>query len=68
MNMIPVSSSNILSIGYEDGTLHVCFKPNRLYAYFNVPESVYQELMAAPSHGKYLASHVKGVYSYKQIG
>ena len=39
-----------------------------LYAYYNVPESVYHALMTAPSHGKYLAAHVKGHYAYKRIG
>lgn len=68
MNMIPVSSSNISSIGYENGTLYVTFYHGGLYAYFNVPESIYHGLMSASSHGSYLASHVKGVYSYKRIG
>lgn len=68
MNMIPVSSSNISSIGYENGTLYVTFHHGGLYAYFNVPESIYHGLMSASSHGSYLASHVKGVYSYKRIG
>lgn len=67
MNMIPVSSSNIASIGYEDGTLYVAFLNNSLYAYSNVPESVYNGLMSAESHGKYLNAHVKGIYPYKRI-
>lgn len=67
MNMIPVSSSNITSIGYEGTTLRVLFHNNRLYEYYNVPSSVYNELMSAPSHGSYLARHIKGVYDYKPI-
>lgn len=68
MNMTPVSSSNIASIGYENGTLYVAFNSGGLYAYSNVPESVYRGLMSAASHGSYLASHIKGVYSYRRIG
>lgn len=68
MNMIPVSSSNISSIGYEGTTLYVRFNSGGLYAYYNVPLSVYNGLMSASSHGSYLASHVKGVYRYEQIG
>ena len=68
MNMTPVSSSNISSIGYENGTLYVSFNRGGLYAYYGVSESVYRNLMSAPSHGSYLASHVKGIYSYKRIG
>ncbi len=68
MNMIPVSSSNISSIGYQNGTLYVSFHSGGLYAYSGVPESVYRGLMSASSHGSYLASHVKGVYPYRRIG
>lgn len=68
MNMIPVSSSNLSSVGYENGSLYVRFHNGSLYEYTGVPESVYNSLMAAPSHGHYLAVHVKGVYPYKRIG
>lgn len=68
MNMIPVSSSNIASIGYENGTLYVAFNRGGLYAYSGVPVSIYHRLMSASSHGSYLASHVKGIYPYRRIG
>ncbi len=68
MNMTPVSSSNISSIGYENGTLYVCFHNGGLYSYFDVPESVYHALMAAPSHGHFLAANIKGIYRYEKIG
>lgn len=68
MRMIPVSSSNISSIGYESGTLYVAFNSGGLYAYSGVPESVYNALMSASSHGSYLARHIKGVYPYRRIG
>lgn len=68
MNMIPVSSSNIASIGYENGALYVAFNRGGLYAYSGVPESIYHGLMSASSHGSYLVSHVKGIYLYRRIG
>lgn len=67
MNMIPVSSSNISSIGYEGTTLYVRFNSGGLYAYYDVPQSVYRGLMSASSHGKYLAAYIKGRYRYQQI-
>lgn len=67
MHMIPAVSSNIASIGYENGTLYVSFHHGGLYAYSGVPESVYNGLMSAPSHGKYLAAHVKGIYPYQKL-
>ena len=68
MNMIPVSSSNIASIGYENGTLYVAFNRGGLYAYSGIPVSIYHGLMSASSHGSYLASHVNGIYPYRRIG
>lgn len=68
MQMTPVSSSHISSIGYENGTLYVSFIKGELYAYSGVPCHVYSELMAAESHGKYLARYIKGVYPYQRIG
>ena len=68
MNMIPVSSSNINSIGYEGTTLYVRFHSGGLYAYFDVPISEYNGLMSASSHGSYLAAHIKGRYRYQRIG
>ena len=68
MNMIPVSSSNIAAIGYDGSTLYVRFHSGGLYAYFSVPQPVYDGLMSAPSHGKFLAAYIKGNYHYQRIG
>ncbi len=68
MRMIAVSSSNIASIGYENGVLYVSFNNGTLYSYSGVPEVEYRNLMSASSHGKYLAAHIKGVYPYRRIG
>ena len=67
MIMHPVSSSNIASIGYENGILHVSFHSGSTYAYFNVPQFVYDELMAASSHGKYFHAHIRGRYEYARL-
>lgn len=67
MQMISVSSSNISSIGYENGILYVAFNNGALYSYSGVPEFEYLNLMSAFSHGKYLAAHIKGVYPYRRI-
>lgn len=34
MVMQPVSSSNLASVGYENGTLHIGFTNGSLYDYF----------------------------------
>lgn len=68
MQMIPVSSSNISSIGYENGTLYIRFHKGGLYSYSGVPYSVYTALMSAPSHGKYFAAYIKNSYPYSRLG
>lgn len=67
MVMHPVSSTDIASIGYENGTLYICFHKGGTYAYFNVPQSVYAGLMSAGSHGKYFHAFIKGSYRYQKL-
>lgn len=67
MNMIPVSSSNLSAVGYENNTLYVVFHNGSLYSYAGVPRHIYEGLMSAPSHGKYLATYVKGTYPYTRL-
>lgn len=68
MRMIPVSSSNLSSVGYENGVLHIAFHSGGLYEYTGVPVEVYQGLMSASSHGQYFHRYIKGVYPYRRIG
>lgn len=65
-----VSSSNIASIGYDasDMILEVEFLNRAIYQYYDVPQSVYDGLMSASSHGSYLDAYVKkGGYRYSKI-
>lgn len=68
-NMIPVSSSNLVSVGYDPSTqsLYIQFRTG-LYVYSGVPESVYTGLMNASSHGTYHAKYIKNHYPYRKIG
>ena len=47
MERISVSSSNIASVGWEDGILEVEFTNGGVYQYQGVPEDIYAGLMAA---------------------
>jgi len=66
---IPVSSSNLASVGYSafSETLEIEFHGGRVYQYFDVPASEYAGLMAAGSHGTYFHAHIKDRYSYKKV-
>lgn len=67
MNMIPVSSSDLSSVGYENGTLYIAFHSGGLYSYSGVPEHIYSALLNAPSKGKYFHANIKNVYTYRRI-
>jgi hypothetical protein len=68
MDRQPVSSSNIASIGYDEGsgTLEVEFLNGAVYRYFDVPSNLYEALMAAASHGTFLNANIKGAYQYEK--
>jgi len=64
-----VLSSNISSIGYESesSTLEMEFLDGSVYQYHGVPQSVYESLMAAASHGEYFSRNIKNTYSFIKI-
>ena len=66
MNRTPVSSSSLASVGYEADslTLEIEFRNGAVYQYFDVPESEWQALMQASSHGTYFNAHIRDNYRY----
>ena len=69
MNRIPVSSSNVYSIGYDPNTLtlEVEFTNGSIYQYFDVPEIEYNNLIGAESIGSYLYQNIKNNYRYAKL-
>lgn len=67
--MVPVSSSNVESVGYdeENQILYVRFLSGSLYMYKNVNKPEYEALLSAPSIGSYLHRNIKNVYPYERI-
>ena len=66
-----VESSNLASVGYDSSeqTLEVQFKHGGIYQYTSVPESIYNGLMNASSHGKYFDANIKKAgYPYTKVG
>lgn len=60
MNRKPVTSSNIRSIGFEDGAMEIEFANGRVYRYTGSKVKVhYDGLMSAESVGKYFGAHVR---------
>ncbi len=68
MERQPVASSLIRSVGYDFATsiLEIEFnEPNRLYTFYDLPFSIYQELMEAPSKGRYFNEFIRDFYAYE---
>lgn len=70
MRRISVSSSNLVSVGYDDSsqTLEIEFQDGAVYQYFNVPQNIYDALMAAPSKGQFLAYQIRDRFPYSRVG
>lgn len=68
--MIKVDSTNIYSVGYkaDTQTLTVKFKVSgQVYEYLNVPQTLYEGLMASESKGKYINDNIRGQFNYRRV-
>ena len=67
--MMPVESSNVHSIGYDESseTVYVRFLNGSLYIYKGVPNWEFKNFRNAPSIGSYLHRNFKNVYPYERI-
>jgi KTSC domain len=65
-----VASSNITSVGYDQAaqTLEVEFKNGSIYQYFNVEQSMFDQLMASASKGQFLNTYIRSGYPYSRVG
>lgn len=67
MQRQPVESSNIASIGTENGVIEVEFKGGRIYQYPDCDPDLCQKFMAAPSKGEFFGKHVKN-RPFRKVG
>jgi hypothetical protein len=69
IEMIPVRSSSIKSIGYgtAEMILRVKFLSGLVYDYLNVPENVFEEFLLSSSKGTYLNKKIKNKYRFKKL-
>jgi hypothetical protein len=62
MNMIPVSSSAISSIGYDESTgrMRIRFTSGNAYDFCRVPAELFARFMRSASKGDFYNSHIRG--------
>lgn len=65
---IPVSSSSVKTIGYDEKTqtLHVDFHKSGMYIYHNVPPETYDSFMKSESKGQFLHQNIKGQHQHEK--
>jgi hypothetical protein len=64
-----VESSNIESVGYDDGArlLEVKFKSGSVHRYHDVPTKTHAALMAASSKGQFFAKHIRSKFKNTKV-
>jgi antitoxin (DNA-binding transcriptional repressor) of toxin-antitoxin stability system len=69
MDRESVKSTSVASVGYNElsGTLEIEYRNGSLYRYYDVPEQVYTDLMAASSLGRFINKKIKPYFTYKKI-
>ena len=69
MERLHVSSSTIIVVGYDSNlkTLEIQFSGAGTYRYFDVPVTVFNDLMNASSKGQYFKVKIKDRFSYMRV-
>jgi non-canonical purine NTP pyrophosphatase (RdgB/HAM1 family) len=69
MQRIPVTSSDLVSVGYDElaRVLEIEFKEDRIYQYFDVPKDIYKGLVKADSPGTYFFAHINAYFRYRKV-
>jgi hypothetical protein len=65
--MVQIESEAIDEISYdtERSTMFVRFAHGDWYSYFAVPKHVYEEFLAAESHGRFFHEHVRDRFPFR---
>ena len=70
MKRIPITSSNLVSVGYdsENAILEVEFLSGTVYQYYLVPDKIFAGLMSARSPGQYFDAYIKkGPFKFNKV-
>lgn len=68
MNRIPVSSTNIKSIGWENNILEIAFKSGGIWQYIGVSNQLYLRMMSASSKGTFFHDYIKDKFLERKVG
>jgi len=65
-----VASAGVRSVGYDAQalTLEIEYADGGVYQYYGVPEHMYEQMMSAPSKGKFVNTYIKNQYPFSRTG
>ena len=67
MIMVDVESSHLAKAGHDGTDLLIEFKKGNTYRYYDVPVDVFEDLISAPSIGRFFNVEIrKGGYKYEK--
>jgi hypothetical protein len=69
MKRIPVVSSNLKSVGYDDDTeiFEAEFQNERIYRYYGVPKTINTLFWTVPDKGYFFRTIIAAGYRYEEI-
>ena len=69
MRIAAVESTTLVMVSYDDARelLQLDFCSRAVYQYFQVPATVHQSLLDAPSKGRYFNQMIRGRFPYRLI-
>ncbi|KFM99857.1 KTSC domain-containing protein [Bacillus clarus] len=68
MNLYPITSKNLVAVGYNPFSMVLRIKlKNATYDFFDVPESIYNGLLNAQSKSYYHDTYIKNSYRRTKI-
>lgn len=61
MLLVPVISSHLTAMGYDEttGELQIQFWNGMIYAYYGVPAEIYQAFVTSPSLGTFFHQYIR---------
>lgn len=70
VDVIRVESTSLQAVGYDEATrvLYVQFRAGGIYAYQAVPASIYNDLLRAPSVGRFFNEMIRDRFPFQEIG
>jgi ATP-dependent DNA helicase RecG len=66
---VPITSSNLSSVKYDwdKQLLEIAFHYGAVFQYFDVPQTVYEELMNSPSKDSYFINEIKSKFECREM-